>query len=107
MGLLEVRFGFHAREDGYGARKATTTPRRAPGRVPSAIRAWATSERASSCPAPIRRAKDTLDRTCVWAASVSPRRARELDFGEEAVRLGVIDDGRGFTVPKNVSDWHG
>jgi signal transduction histidine kinase len=28
----------------------------------------------------------------------------ELDFGEEAVRLGVIDDGRGFTVPKNVSD---
>ena len=28
----------------------------------------------------------------------------ELDFGEEAVRLGVIDDGGGFPVPKNVSD---
>lgn len=28
----------------------------------------------------------------------------ELDFREEAVRLGVSDDGRGFAVPRNVSD---
>jgi len=28
----------------------------------------------------------------------------ELDFSKEAVRLGVSDDGRGFAVPRNVSD---